>query len=306
MFFVLIFSERVSQFVNELVAQLIELLGTEHEVTTAYSKEENAIVERANKEVMRHLRAIVFEDRIFHNWSTLQLPLVMRILNSEQKSRTGVSPAEILFGNTVDLGRYLLYRPTDKPNPDRDLHEHMQHMLERQRVLLEVAQATQREFDTHHMSEFDPEFTDYPIQSYVLWDHPEGRRSKILPKHRGPYQVVAKAGEAYTIQDLVNGKTHETHISNLRPYNFDEERQDQETVAQHNSQEFVIEEILEHEGDRERRSAMRFKVRWQGYGPESDSWEPYSELRDTEQLHTYLRTHRMKSLIPKKFRDQEN
>jgi hypothetical protein len=302
----LIRSDRGSQFVNELVDQLIELLGTEHEVTTAYSKEENAIVERANKEVMRHLRAIVFEDRIFHNWSTLQLPLVMRILNSEQKSRTGVSPAEILFGNTVDLGRYLLYRPTDKPNPDRDLHEHMQHMLERQRVLLEVAQATQREFDTHHMSEFDPEFTDYPIQSYVLWDHPEGRRSKILPKHRGPYQVVAKAGEAYTIQDLVNGKTHETHISNLRPYNFDEERQDPETVAQHNSQEFVIEEILEHEGDRERRSAMRFKVRWQGYGPESDSWEPYSELRDTEQLHTYLRTHRMKSLIPKKFRDQEN
>lgn len=299
-------SDRGSQFVNELIEQLMELFGTEHELTTAYSKEENAIVERANKEVMRHLRAIVFDDRVYNKWSSDQIPLVMRILNSEQKSRTGVSPAEILFGNTVDLGRYLLYRPSEASNPDRNLHEHMELMLQRQQTLIEVAQQTQRDFDTHHMSEFDPEFTDYPIHSYVLWDHPEGRRSKVHSKHRGPFQVVERKEDSYTIQDLVNGKTYTTHISNLRPYKYDADTHNPVEVAQHNSQEFVIEAILEHQGSRERRGTMSFKVRWFGYGPEDDTWEPYAHLRDTEQLHTYLRANRMTSLIPKKFRNNEN
>jgi hypothetical protein len=33
----------------------------EHELTIAYSKKENAIVERANQEVIRHLRALLFD-----------------------------------------------------------------------------------------------------------------------------------------------------------------------------------------------------------------------------------------------------
>eukprot|EP01032_Pedospumella_encystans_P000352 gene352-393_t len=44
-----------------------------------------------------------------------------------------------------------------------------------------------------------------------------------------------------------------------------------------------------------------FKVRWQGYTEEDDSWEPYKFLRDTEQLHAYLRANRMVSYIPAKF-----
>ena len=35
----------------------------EHIQTMAYSKEKNAIVERADKEVMRHRRAMLFEKR---------------------------------------------------------------------------------------------------------------------------------------------------------------------------------------------------------------------------------------------------
>jgi hypothetical protein len=35
----------------------------------AYSIEENAIVERVNKEVMRHLKAILFEKGLKDKWS---------------------------------------------------------------------------------------------------------------------------------------------------------------------------------------------------------------------------------------------
>ncbi len=52
-------SDRGTQFVNGIIKELLELLQVEHEVSLAYSKEPNAIVERANREVMRHLTAIV-------------------------------------------------------------------------------------------------------------------------------------------------------------------------------------------------------------------------------------------------------
>ena len=46
-----------TQYINALFDELARLLHIERLSTIAYSKEENAIVERANKEIMRHLRA---------------------------------------------------------------------------------------------------------------------------------------------------------------------------------------------------------------------------------------------------------
>jgi hypothetical protein len=152
------------------------------------------------------------------------------------------------------------------------------------------------------MSRNDPELSDFPVNSYVLWENPAGGRNKMQTKLQGPYQVVRRIDDDVVIQDLLNHKEITTHISNLREFQFDAERTDPKEVAMHSSQEYVIESILEHEGDRNRRSTLSFKVRWLGYGPEHDSWEPYQYLRDTEQLHDYLRANRMTSLIPSKYK----
>jgi hypothetical protein len=48
-------SDRGTQFVNGIISQLLVLLQIEHELSLAYSMESNAIVERANKEDVRHL-----------------------------------------------------------------------------------------------------------------------------------------------------------------------------------------------------------------------------------------------------------
>ncbi len=43
--------------------------------------------------------------------------------------------------------------------------------------------------DHHALVEYDPTVTEYPINSYVLFTPPVGRSDKLLPRHRGPYQV---------------------------------------------------------------------------------------------------------------------
>jgi transposase InsO family protein len=86
-------SDRGTQFVNGIISQLLCLLQTDHELSLAYSKEQNAIVERANKEVMRHLTAIIFDRRISEVWYSEYLPLVQRIMDAKVHDTIGVSPA---------------------------------------------------------------------------------------------------------------------------------------------------------------------------------------------------------------------
>jgi hypothetical protein len=86
----------------------LSLLQIDHEFSLAYSKEQNTIAERANKEVMRHLTAIIFDRRVSEVWSSEYLPLVQRIMNAKVYDTIGVSPAELVFGKSINLYMGLL------------------------------------------------------------------------------------------------------------------------------------------------------------------------------------------------------
>jgi hypothetical protein len=293
-------TDRGTAFHNDLIAELLRLSGVEQSLTTAYSKEENAIVERANQEVLRHLNAILFDARVHNAWSYDQLPMVQRIMNTVEKTTTGVTPAELILNNSVRLAPRILTPPTARDSTSRvALSDTMDSWIQKQHTLITVAQANQLKSDYHLLVEYDPNITEYPVHSYVLFTPPVGRSNKLLPRHCGPYQVMEKLESIYTIEDLVSGKRITTHIHNLRPFLFDPERTSPHTVAQHNEQEFVIESVLGHRGDRNRRSTMEFHVRWAGYGEAHDSWEPFKALLHTDKLHDYLRANHMKTLIPK-------
>jgi hypothetical protein len=88
-----IVSENGTQFANRLIDQLKTQLQIKNVSINAYSHEENAIVERANKEVNRHLRAICFDRKIKAKWRQ-SLPLVQRIMNAQVHESIGVSPAQ--------------------------------------------------------------------------------------------------------------------------------------------------------------------------------------------------------------------
>jgi transposase InsO family protein len=111
-------SDNGPEYANQVIDDLLKIAGIEHHFTMAYSKEENAIVERANKEVGRYLRDIIFDRGLIDKWSIV-VPLVQRIINSSTHWVTGVSPAKILFGNSVDLDRGIFLEhipgtPTEK------------------------------------------------------------------------------------------------------------------------------------------------------------------------------------------------
>jgi hypothetical protein len=288
-------TDRGSQYANDLIKKFCGLVGSETDLTTAYSKEENGIVERANKEVMRHLRAIVFDRRVTDHWSSDYLPLVQRIMNANISTPTGVSPAQLLFGDAMHLERGILL-PHKEVTKGEDIPVYLKRLLSTQSDLIKIAQENQRVSDDQHMANSKPQRIEFQKEEYVLLSHPGEKPEKIKMKLQGSYKVVASKDSSITIEDLVDHKHLNVHITNLRPYYFNPDVIDPAIIAMHDRQEFVVEQVLAHRGDKRLRSNLEFLIKWKGFEDAShNTWEPWSGVCNTTQLYDYLRENKMKS-----------
>ena len=297
-------SDNGSQFVNKIINELVVIIGTRLNTTLAYSKEENGLVERANKEVIRHLRALIYELNSHKNWPRL-LPLVQRIMNSAVHSSTGVSPADLVYGQAINLDRGILL--DDPDTVSLSLSKGAAQMLEVQRKLLLQATMSQQEKDGAHMASRAAIVTEFPVNSFVLAEYPNTRMGKIPPNKfntnlKGPLRVVSFIGSKYKLLNLITNEVEDYHVKRLRKFDYYAETTCPTSVALRDRQETVVGEILRHSGDPKRISTLDFLVRWQGFDDKENLWVPWKELRNNPILHQYLRDHGMKTKIPKEHR----
>ena len=296
-----------TQFANELWTELSILLGSEKLESFPYNHEEIGLIDRSNKEGMCDFRAIIFDDKLqYSNWSTY-LPLVQRIMNGSPVGATGITPAQLLFGNAVSINERILPEQqgyvTSKP-----LSVITFDMLEMQHHLIGLHEKLQRKHDTKHLAiPFDTlkKIDYFPNGSFVLVDYDPssvmGRRPthKLMPFKRGPYRVVNSIGSRYTLLDLVQNKHEDVLIHRLHPFRYDQEFLDPKEIAMRDKEEYEVEKVLNHEGDIKLKGQMKFLVKWKGYDESHNSWEPWKNLRLVDKLHMYLRKHKMGKIIPK-------
>lgn len=314
----MILTDRGPEFMNELIEAVTRTVGTRHIPTMQYSKEENSLVERRNKEVVRHLNAIVFDHRVRNRWSSV-LPLAQRVLNAAPHSLLGVSPAQLIFGNTVNLDRGIFMPQSAIPlNPDEatpSVRQYLDKLLSAQRVIISIAQERQFAADVEHLrlseekeGEEGGQLTEFPINSYVVMRYPAGLGnghrppSKLHTKWQGPFRVVERTGDRYTLQNLVTNKQVTRHVAELALYRNDLQLGKPEEAAWRDDSQFEIDHIVSHKGHFTRLKSLSFRVRWKGYDASEDTFEPWSNLRTTVQLHDYLRKIGKESLIPRQFR----
>ena len=72
-------------------------------------------------------------------------------------------------------------------------------------------------------------------------------------------------------------------------------------VARRDRMEFFVESIADHQGGLTR-STIEFFVKWKDYRESENTWEPYTNLRDNEVLHDYLKLKGLHRLINKQHR----
>ena len=304
-------SDNGTQFVNELIRAFCTLYDINHHTIAAYSHEQNGMVERANKQVLTYLRAIVFDRNVIEDWSAM-LPMAQKIMNSQVHSVLNVSPIDLVFGQSINLE--LLPVPyLDSANHIATLNrvdykDWLAQKLEKQTQLLAIAYQHQKEDDIYKLSQPPTEITEFPINSYVLqrYENDDHRPPhKLNTRLKGPHRVLSKRNDGevdiYTVENLATNKLEDFKVHDLQPFNHDPAYHDPKAVAMHDQQLYAVEAIRDHKGNRNQRSRLTFLVKWLGYPDSANTWEPWANLRNNRVLHTYLREHGMASLIPKQW-----
>ena len=291
-------SDRGSHFANELIKDFLDLTGTPHNMTLAYSSQENAIVERVNKEVNRHLRALTFETQSLEGYKKC-LPFVQRIINSSVNERTGASPAKLLFANKLDLNRGII-TPYLLPEGDKTNSQYVTDLLTVQEEVLEAAIDNVSAADNRNLNKNTKNATFFPVNSHVLVRYnDDSPPTRLHLKWQGPFRVVSYIDSEYVIANLITQKERRVHITNLKQFLFDPAVALPADTARRDYMEFFVEKILAHAGDNKKPTSMSFHVKWLNYDESHNSWEPWKNLRLCEALHVYLKNNKMARFIPK-------
>ena len=311
----MIHTDNGAQYVNSLISTLTNLFNIKHNLSIAYSSQENGICERANKEVGRHLQMLTVGQGRTEHWSSF-LPLVQRIINASVHSATGHSPSQLMFGDAVDHRQGLFPTTiTDVPIPIINTDEWIQSLIEKQAAMLEIARTRQAEVNENSIAvrnenRGDRELTSYNARSYVLVKYPHsnygrGPPTKLLPFWKGPMRVERRNGDRYTLRNLVTGKEGDYHVQLLKPFLYDERVTDPLEIAVQEHDEYLVDEILAHRFPARidgRSPGLECQVSWLGY--QEISWEPVSNLKRLAKFHAYARSNRLLRYIPRVFRDE--
>ncbi len=299
-------SDRGSHFVNKVIEEFISLVGTDHCLTLAYSSQQNAKVERVNKEINRHLRTLVFESNSVENYKDY-LPIVQRIINSAYSDKTHMSSAQMLFGNAINLDRGLFLPPLERPQQGQPLSDHMSKMLQFQDEVMIKARTILHETDSVHMASKSSAIpTEYAPETYVLVKYRNSSNLYPAPTRlhtfwKGPLKVISNVQSQYLLLDIIKNKEKYYHVTDMKPFIFDPLLINPQDIARKDYLEFFVEKILNISGNINRNTTLEFLVKWTGYDDTHNLWVPYKDLRETEVLHQYLKKINLKHLIPKKF-----
>ena len=282
-------SDQGTQFANQLVRQLLQKVGVEHRRAVPYRHEGNGTVERANQEVMRHLRHIIEHENVRTKWSEY-LPRVQYIMNQRVHESTGVSPAHLIYGRAITAYRGLLApfkATTSEPVP-----QYLQEMEAAIKDITTISDQYQEQRRARHDATVRPDPT-FLVGQLVL-AAPGATRAKIDSRWLGPYTVESKQRRSFTLRHCATQRERVVDGSMLKAY-IDHPTITPAQVAARDRDTYLVDAIRAHKGSIKRNyRRCHFLVHWEGYDDAEDTWEPYDHLRNNEVLEEYLRTHGVK------------
>ena len=248
-----VISDPGSDLMSEAVAQVNQWLGVAHKVSLVDRHQSNG-VEGTNKILLRHLTALVNEERIKDRWSEPSvLCLINFALNDAVNSESGVRPFDAKFGS-ADATYFQL--PAEI-RPGKEACEFIK-LLDKD---LRAIRATSKRFQDelvaertrteHAPNEFQP--GDFVLHQ---WPKDKPKPTKLSAPWLGPYEVIQQKRNDVTCRHLVTGVVKVFHVVTLKIFHGD--RDTAYEMALRDDDQHVVKQIRAYRGDPMTRTTMQF------------------------------------------------
>jgi len=284
-----------SDMMSDMVQQLNQWLGIKHVVSLVDRHESNG-VEGTNKQLLRHLKTLVHDERLVNRWSDPTiLCLVTFAINDAINSETGVRPFDAKFGS--EDGPYL--QLPDSLVPSEVTNAWVRALDADLRHIRAVSGKFQAELISQRLAA-TPEETQNVFQpgDLVLFQrNPENvLPTKLSSPFTGPYRVIQQRKNDVECKHLVMGTIKWFHVTRVKMFHGSEE--DGYKAALLDADQHVIRQILQWKGDPLKRTTMEFKVE---FADGDVIWIPYSkDLDDSVQYGDFIESHSV--LYPLRFK----
>ena len=254
---------------DDVFSETIEILKTEKYRTHAYSHQENSIVERANKEVVRHCRNLVYELRKNDSWDE-ELLKVQAMMNEKTSEATGLSPNQIIFAGQIDLHAGRLY-PQPSSKERQSMSEYMKKQIEFQDNLMKLAEEEITKNNIIHLKNNEDIEIKYDVGDYLVVRHESGEPpDKFSVRWHGPYRILEvedrPQGTIYTTYSPKNGKIEYYHASFVQQHPCRDDTEAVRSAVLDDDKHFIVEEVLDHEIiTLNNKQNLNLKIKWFGY-----------------------------------------
>ena len=276
-----IVSDRGSQFKGDFWKETLRLLGIKRNLSSAFHPQSDGQTERTNAILEQYLRNYVsyaMDDWI--NW----LPLAEFSFNNSVNASTGHTPFYACHGFNPSFDPCM---PVTSHIPAAtNIREKLDQVIAEIREHLAKAQENAQRYANRRRMDFNPEVGQ---KVWLLTKNLQSRRpcKKLDYLKIGPYEIVERINNvAFRLKLPDSVRIHDVfHVSLLEP--FVANPFPSRTVAPpppeiiDGDEEFEVEEILD---SRRVGRGLQYLVRWTGYSPSDDSWQPARDLTHCQDL----------------------